>query len=233
MEPKPFIFTIYDYITQEWIEIIIARILREYFYLRNRIPIFIYLFYLHLKESDNPIIDKIVNVCVSFIALVLSYSVTGFILGIPFSNIIPFDWHYAGLLNWGLFFFIYYRMSLSVTHHMLTSFTLSVLATVGGGWLYEISFWYPISMFINHYSIFYLNGQLTCLLLLTGELIGMNLKLNKYICVMFGFFMVFSMIMFADRFIFIRLFGDFYIYIYRIPVSLFLISLLSGVENKV
>ena len=206
---------------------IIALILGEYYFLRQRLPIFLYVFYTHFKEVDNPIIDSAINASLAATGLITLYTFIGFILKIPFTRLIPFRWHYPGLLTWLAFILVYYHISLRSNLNRLTSFTLTALATVGGGWLYEVPFFSPLGMFLNHNSIFYLNGQIICLLLLAYELKKMNFKPNKPIYATLILFIIYSTLIFYNM-MFMKHLPD--IWFMRIPTCLFLISLLGGIN---
>jgi len=212
----------------------IALLFDQYFYLRQRIPIILYVFYIHYKDSDNPIIKKIVNLGLAFIGASFMYAFTGLMLKIPFSILIPFKWCYQGIITWCIFFFVYYYISTQKGINELGSFTLATLATVGCGWLYEVSFFYPTSMFLTRSSIFYLNGQIICLLLLAYELKKMKFRPNKFIYITMIILIIFSIMLFCTK---SKLFIDWtwlvnYLWFYRIPASLFLLSLLSGVKRN-
>jgi len=120
----------------------------------------------------------------------------------------------------------------------LKSFTLAILATVGCGWLYEVSYFYPASMFISKFALFYINGQIVYLLLLGYELRKMDFKPNNLIWSMLILFLAFSTILFIDKQGFwrgIRTIIDPSIdlmWVYRTPASLLLLSLLSGIKNQ-
>ena len=210
----------------------IALIFKEYFFLRQRIPIFLYVFYIHYRELDHPIMDQVINTFLAFIALISIYTGLGFIMEIPFSNLIPFNWTYYGLIHWCIFFFFFFHIANRRGMSRFKSFTLATLATVGGGWLYEIPLFYPDSMFISPLSILYINGQILYLLFLGYELMRMNFRPNKIIIFMMLIFTAFSTALFLDKTIFWRFFG---LYIMkwgnRVPASLFLLSLLSGIER--
>ena len=126
----------------------IVLIIKDYFYLRQRIPIFVYVLYLHFKESDNPAIGGAVKTAVSMVGLSTMYALTGLIFNIPFTRLVPLNWGYPGLVTWGIFFLIYYFTANDKVKNDLTAFTFAMLATVGGGWLYEISFFHPLKMWI-------------------------------------------------------------------------------------
>ena len=216
----------------------VVSIIRDYFYLRQRIPIFIYVFYLHFKESDNPDIDGVIKTMVSLIVLGTSYAVTGLIFGLPLKELIPITWEYPGLITWGFFFLIYYWITNKKVQNDLTAFTFATLATVGGGWLYEISFFHPLTMWMSNNEIFMINSQILCLILLAYELKKMQFKPNLIILESFTIFAVFSILLFSD---FDRLIHVFQIafnnyrlfnWFYRIPACLFLISLLGGIKSK-
>ena len=205
----------------------LALILGEYYYLRQRLPIFLYLFYLHYKEENNPIIGTAIKTNLAAFGLITLYAFMGFILKIPFKILIPFPWHYQGLLTWAIFFFLCYYTALCSTHSKLTSFTLAALTTVGGGWLYEIPFFHPLEMFLLHNSLFYFNGQIICLLLLAYELQKMNLKPNKLIYGTLGLLLTSSILLFNNIF----LLQPWHTWVIRIPVCLFFLSLLGGINN--
>jgi len=212
----------------------IALLFDQYFYLRQRLPFILYVYYLHYNDIDNPTIDKIVNLGLSFIGAITIYTFMGLLFKIPFIYLIPFHWCYHGLLTWCIFFFLYYHLAIRKNMSTLKSFTLATLATVGGGWLYEVSFFYPITMFLTRSSIFYLNGQIICLLLLAHELKKMNFKSNKTIYLAMTLLITFSTMLFCSR---SRLFIDWswlldYLWFYRVPTSLFLLSLLSGIKKN-
>lgn len=205
----------------------IALILRDYFYLRQRLPIFLYIFYIHFKKVDNSLIDTAIKTCLATIGLIFSFILTGFILKIPFTSLIPFKWHYQGPLTWGAFFLVYYRSSIRKNINKLTSFTLATLATVGAGWLYEIPFFHPPSTFTTQLSLFYINGQYLCLLLLAYEIVTMNFRPNKPIYATFFFLIIYSVLLFNNPSL-LRL--PYHTWFMRIPTCLFLLSLLGGIN---
>jgi len=208
-------------------EAINAFVTNEYFYFRQRVPIFIYIFYLHFKNKNNQGAEKIIRWGLSFVVALLSYAFIGLIMDIPFKKFIPLNWRYSGLITWGVFFLCYYYISRRITNKNLTSFTLATIATFGGGWLHEIPFYYPLSMLFNHFSIYYLDTQFFCLLLLAYELRNLNFKPNKIIYAALTLYLVFSTILYFDYLYFID-----YLWIYRIPTCLFLLSLLGGIQME-
>ena len=213
----------------------IVSILEDYFFLRQRIPIFIYVFYLHFKESDNPAISGAIKTTISLIGLSTAYAVTGHIFKIPFKVLVPLGWGYPGLVTWGIFFLIYYFRA-CVSCNRLTAFTFAVLATFGGGWLYEICFFHPLKMWISNNTIFLINGQILCLILLGYELKKMGFRANRSICLAFGIFLFFSIALFLDfygvAYLFkIRWGSRAFAWFYRIPTCNFLISLLGGIKR--
>jgi len=202
-------------------------ILGEYYYLRQRLPIFIYLLYVLKRRVNSPFIDTAINSALVSIGLIITYTFTGLMLKIPFQKLIPFTWHYPGLLTWGLFFPIYYYISLRAKLNKLTSFTFATLATVGGGWLYEFSFYHPLGMFIDHNTIFYLNGQILCLLLLAYELKKMGFKPNKPVYATLTLFIMYSAITSYNM----SMKWPPNSWFMRIPACLFLLSLLGGIKK--
>ena len=212
--------------------------LRDYFYLRQRIPIYIYVFYLHFKESDNPAIDGAIKTMVSLIGLGTAYTVTGFIFDMPFKELIPIPGGYPGLVTWGIFFLIYYWVTNKKVQNDLTAFTFATLATVGGGWLYEISFFHPLTMWMSNNTLFLINGQILCLILLAYELKKMRFKPDLIILASFIIFAVFSILLFSDydrlNYMFKVAFNNsrLFCWFLRIPACVFLISLLGGIKSK-
>ena len=213
-------------------------IIKDYFYLRQRIPICIYVFYLHFKESDNPAIDGAIKTMVSLIGLGTAYAMTGLIVDVPFKELIPLGWGYHGLITWGIFFLTYYWVTNKKVQNDLTAFTFATLSTVGGGWLYEISFFHPLTMWMSNNTIFLINGQILCLILLAYELRKMKFKPNMMILESFTIFAVFSILLFSDfdrlAYAFKLAFNNsrLFCWLLRIPACIFLISLLGGIKNK-
>ena len=205
---------------------IIALILGEYYYLRQTLPIILYLFYTHFKDEDNPLIDSALNASLVAIGLITAYTFIGFILKIPFRTLIPFKWNYQGALTWGVFSLVYYHICLRSNLNKLTSFTITALATVGGGWLYEIPFFHPRSMFLTHLSMFYLNGQILCLLLSAYEFRKMNFRPNKLIYATLILLLISSILLFNN----LSLIRRSHTWVMRIPACLFLISLIGGIN---
>jgi len=216
----------------------IVSFIQDYFYLRQRIPIFIYVFYLHFKESDNPAIGGAIKTMISLIGLGTLCAVTGFIVDVPFKELIPLGWGYPGLVTWGIFFLIYYWVTNKKVQNDLTAFTFATLATVGGGWLYEIAFFHPLKMLMSNNTIFLINGQILCLILLAYELKKMQFKPNLIILESFIIFAVFSILLFSDfdrlAYMFKLAFNNsrLFCWLYRIPTCMFLISLLGGIKSK-
>lgn len=209
---------------------------RYYFYFRHRVPIFIYIYYLHF--NDTPKRDKGIKTILAIVFFTTAYAIINLFFKSPFSKVIPFNWSYPGLITWGIFFLIYYRISLEKTHNKLKSFTLSILATVGGGWLYEVPFFHPLKMFLSLDALLFVNGQILCLLLLAYELKKMKFKPNIIILESFIIFAFFSIYLFSDfdrlAYMFKVAFDNsrLFAWVYRLPACLFLISLLGGIQNK-
>jgi len=205
----------------------------------------------------------------------------GCILGIPIKTLLQFTWSYPSPITWGILFISYYYILTKKEYSPLPSFTLATMAVIGGGWLYEVPFFHPLSMFIGWDSFFYFNGQFICLLLLLSkrrnivyrnpfiyitlvlcmflsmipfwypnaqimclillayELKKRNFKPNPIIYASLTLFIAFSTILFIDmsgfwRFVRRQLGSlDYMVWIYRIPASLFLLSLLSGLKKNV
>ena len=268
----------------------LSQIFSQYCYFLHTIPFFVYTFYLIFRDVDHPIIDALAKIGLLAMGMVTAYTIMGCILRIPFKTLIPFTWHYQGPITWGLLFITYYCILIKKEVNNLTSFTLATLATVGGGWLYEVPFFHPISMFLGRGSFFYNNiqilcvllllfelrkevfdpnpviyavliscmflgwrafpfpnGQIICLLLLGYELMKMSFKPNTFIIIMLVAVMVFSISLFLDNNIvwhfyrnFLKLLKISWTYThanairwtYRIPASLFLLSLLTGIKER-
>lgn len=210
----------------------------DYFVLRQRVPFFIYFLYIKYGGSENPIIKRIIGTMLAFTVLLSSYTALNFIFRISFSKLVPFNWTYYGLIHWCVFFFIYYQLAIRKGMNGLKSFTLAILATVGCGWLYEVSYFHPASMFISRYALFYVNGQIVYLLLLGYELMKMGFKSNIWTWSTFILFLGFSLCLFLDMPGFWRIIRDILgstdglVWVYRTPASLFLLSLLSGVKKR-
>lgn len=269
---------------------IIASVFSQYFYLRQTIPLFVYTFYIIFRDADNPLIDKFLKTGLKVLGICILYLSINCILGKPFQEIIPFTWSYSGPITWGLLFFNCFYVLKGKKENTLTSFTIAMLAVVGGGWLYEVSFFHPVSMFLGKESFFYINiqiicwiflfvemkiksiklnpiiyitlissfilgwssfpypnSQIICLLLFLYELSKRNFKPNKFIYATLILFTAFSIIMFVNdsaihtftisAFKFTKLIWSYsdaqtLKWIYRIPASLFLLSLLSGIKKN-
>ena len=149
---------------------IISSIFSQYFYLRQTVPILLYAFYAHFREENDPIIEIIMKMSVLVIGLLTAYMILGYSLRIPLKKLIPVNLSYTTSITWGLFFLIYYYILNRKEEKNLTAFTLATLATVGGGWLYEVPFFHSIGMFLGKGSFFYNNIQLMCVLFLLLEL---------------------------------------------------------------
>jgi len=165
--------------------------------------------------------------------LITFYLGCGLILKIPFAYMLPIRWTYLGVLHWCIFFFLFYQLAIRKGLSRLSAFTMTTLACAGGGWLYEISFFYIESMFITRYSIFYINGQIICLIFLAYELIRMKVRPNILIGASLVFFLVFSYYMFINSGPQIYLiFRPWYMRLgLRVPASIFLLLLISGVKK--
>lgn len=210
----------------------IVIMIQDYFYLRQRIPLLLYLYYAKYKDVEDPGTDRILKIATFMIGAIVSFVFTSLVLGVPFSSIYPLKWNYAGVLTWGIFFLIYYDMAQHSHLNKLTAFTLSTLATVGGGWLYEIPFFHPIQMFVTYNSIFYLNGQIMCLILLAYELYKIGFKPNKTIYATTLLYLTFSGMLLINWRLMARALGPLYIWTYRLPTCILLLSLLSGLKKK-
>jgi len=211
----------------------LSLLFKEYYYLRQTLPIFLYVFYIHFKDKDNRVIDACIKTGIISIGIGTLYFMIGMIIGIPFMNMIPFKWHYQGPITWGIFFLTYFFILTQKGNNSLIAFTLSTLAVVGGGWLYEASFWYTQSMWVTHAAIFYINGQIVCLLLLGYEFRKMGFKPNKFIGATLILLIFFSGILVIDFKWLWRQYGSLFMrWFYRFPACLFLLSLLSGIKKR-
>lgn len=216
---------------------IIVLILEDYFFLRQRIPFFIYVFYVHFKEVNDPKIKRVIKIAVFLVGLCTAYTIIGLILKVPFQRWVPLGWGYPGLVTWGIFFIIYY-FGARVSCNELTAFTFAVLAIFGGGWLYEICFFHPVKMLMSNNTIFLINGQILYLILLGYELKKRGFRAKRNVYLAFGIFLFFSLALFLDfdsvahqfkiRFDNSRAFAWFY----RIPACNFLFSLLGGIKRN-
>jgi len=215
----------------------LSLLFNEYFHLRQTVPLVIYVFYLLFQDADSSFIDALLKIALLAIGIFTSLNILGCSLGIPIKVLLSFTWAYPSPITWGVFFFSYYYILNNKGENNLTSFTMATLATVGGGWLYEVPFFHPMSMFLSRGAFFYVNAQIICLILLAYELNKMNFKPNKFIYTSIILFMAFSIPLFLDMRGFWRyvrsIMGslDYLVWIYRIPASLLLLSLLSGVKK--
>lgn len=212
----------------------LSLIFKEYFFLRQRIPVFLYVFYIHFRDLDNPIIDRVITTLLTFMGLISVVMFSGFILKMPFKDMIPLTWTYYGIIHWCIFFLFFFQLAIRRNMSNLKAFTLATMATVGGGWLYEVPFFYPESMFISRFSIFYLNTQIVCLIFLLYEFMKMGFRPNKKILTMLMVFLAFSCLLFFKRheINWFNLWMVKNVWAFRIPASLLLISLLSGIRKQ-
>ena len=269
---------------------LLSQIFSRYCYLLHTVPLSIYLFYIIFRYASNPIIDSLVETGLLAIGIVTIASFIGCLSGTPLKSLISFTWSYHGPLTWGILFILYYYFLTKKKENPLTSFTLATLAVVGGGWLYEVPSFHPISMFLGKGSFFYNNiqimcillllfelrkktyvqnpliyatlllaiflgwkefpypnGQIICLILLGYELLRRGIRLNKFIIFMSLIFIAFSIPLFMDEkallnfcmetfsslnIKWISIYAINLKWVYRIPASLFLLSLLSGINKK-
>lgn len=211
----------------------------EYFHLRQTIPLIIYGFYLLFQDVDSPFIDAMSKTALLAIGIFTSLNIMGCIIGIPIKTLLSFTWTYPSPITWGLLFISYYYVLTRKGENPLTSFTLSTMAVTGGGWLYEVPYFHPMSMFLSRGAFFYVNAQIICLILLGYELMKRGFKINKLIVSTTILYLAFSISLFLDIRGFWRtvrdILGtlDYLLWSYRIPASLFLLSLLSGIKNRV
>lgn len=261
-----------------------------YSYFLHTSPFLVYVFYIIFRDTDHPLIDISLKIGLIAIGLGILGSIIGCILGISLETLFSFTWGYPGPITWGVFFITYYYILIQKQYNKLTAFTLATLATVGGGWLYEVPFFHPISMFLGSDSFFYLNGQILCiilllselrkkpydpnpiiyiilfscmflnwmafpypngqiicLLLLVYELMKMRFEPNRLIIIMLVAFMVFSISLFLDKNVVWHFYRNFLKvleiswtythanairWIYRIPTSILLLSLLTGIKER-
>ena len=268
----------------------LSQFFKYYSYFLHTTPFLVYVFYIIFRDKDHPIIDTLVKTGLLAIGIGTLGSIIGCILGISLKTLFSFTWGYPGPITWGIFFITYYYILIQKQENKITAFTLATLATVGGGWLYEVPFFHPISMFLGSDSFFYLNGQILCIILLLSEtrkkiydpnpiiyiillscmflswkafpypngqiicllllgyeLMKMSIKPNRLIITMLISFMIFSISLFLDKdslwrfcresLVFFNvkltpLYAQNVKWIYRIPASLFLLSLLSGINKK-
>lgn len=212
---------------------LIVTFFRGYYFFRERIPFFVYAFYLFFKDVEDYRVNAFIEAFIFGLKAILFYSFLGLVFGVGFTDWIPMDWNYSGLMNWGIFFIIYYNGLIGKEKNVLTSFTISVLAVLSGGWLYEICFFHPIGMFMNYSNLFLVDSQILCIVLLGYEFWKMGFKITYKIGIAFLVFSVFSYALFID-FRFVKNIvgsGLISMWIARVPASLFLISLIGGLDE--
>ena len=179
-----------------------------------------------------------VRTAVSLMMIGTVYMFGGYIFNIPFQKLIPLGWHYPGIITWGIFFLMYYLIILKKNYRDLTAFALATIATIAGGWMYEIPFNNDLYFFLDNDTIFILNGQIVCLLALGYELKKKRFRPTPLIYAMAGLYVIFSMMCFLSFWDIVRLFGILsgsgvlFQWLYRVPACLFLMSLLGGIENN-
>jgi len=166
--------------------------------------------------------------------LLTCYLFGGLFLKVPFNKMLPLRWTYLGIIHWCIFFFLFYLLAIRKGLTTLGAFTLTTLACAGGGWLYEVPFFYIESMFVTRFSIFYINGQIVCVLLLAYELIRRRVRPNPMIYVSGAFFLAFSYYLFINSTAPLYLiFANWPMRLgLRAPASIFLLSLMSGIEKR-
>jgi len=200
--------------------------LGEYMYLRQRLPLLLYVLYIHFKDRDLPLIELTVHLLQRLIGAATAYTLFGFIMGIPFTALIPFRWHYPGVIIWGIFTLLYLHQLKRKGCNSLTAFTIAIIATVAGGWIYEIPFYHPLSMFLTHSSILYINGQFLCLPILGYELSKLKIAPNRAtLYITSALLIAYSLWTYYLKFHLQRYPS---IWFMRIPTCLFLLSLIHG-----
>lgn len=210
----------------------------DYFWLRQRIPIFVYFFYIYFKNPDNPALNSLTKIFISLTGLMTIFFTVSYFLKIPFEKLISLSWHYPGIIVWGLFFVIYYLIILKKNYSGLTAFALSVIATTGGGWLYEVPFNSKMAFVISLNTIFLLDGQILCLLLLGYELKKRGFQPKRSIYATFCIYVIFSWVCYKNFRGLTQgiriLTGNQHLFswIYRIPTCLFLLSLTAGISAR-
>lgn len=207
----------------------------NYYFLRDYVPLIVYIFFIFFRDIENIIIDRFVDLGVLLIKILLLYVIMGFVIGISFEDLIPFKWNYEGIINWCVVFLVSYSMVVKSSYSKLYGFVLSMLIVVSGGWLYEICFFHPVKMFYKRNLLIGINTQLLCLLLYIYELKKIGIKLNSLIKGLSIFFVLFSLVLYYD----FNGMADYFRWdlgvrlrwFYRIPTSLLLLSLFN-VELK-
>lgn len=145
-----------------------------YFYGRQRIPLFFYLLTAYAKDKPR-IRNKVVNPVLLIVSLLTVYSVGGFLInsirgGLPFNELFPIRWRYSGAVTWGIFALVFYIWATKICETRIEAVNLACLAVFAGGWLYEVPYFHPYSMFFSSNAVLYLNGQIVSLILLLYEL---------------------------------------------------------------
>lgn len=174
----------------------LSPLFNQYFYLRQTLPLFLYVLYILFRDEDEPIIEVLVKTGLIAIGTAFIVTIMGFIFRIPFKALIPLKWTYLGPITWGMLFLSYFYLLTQKGQNSLTAFTLATLAVVGGGWLYEVPFFHPLGMFLGTDSFFYNNGQIICLLFLISELKKKEFKPNILLYITLILCMLFSRINF-------------------------------------
>lgn len=215
--------------------IILGKLFRGYYFLRERLPIFLYLVYRYYEkqyENNKKIIHIEFIICstIVFVGSIFGLSLIGYYSGLSFNEVFQFKWQYSGIITWSIFFFIYFIGIYYKTGNTLKAYIISILASLSGGWLYEISIFKSIDMYLLGQAIFYVKGQIICIILLIYEYWRLNIRRNKFNSFCFILYLVLSILTY-EMGIYV-IYPKPYNWFYRIPTVLFLFSLISGIEKK-
>ncbi len=213
--------------------ILLGTLFRGYYFLRERLPIFFYIIYRYYEkhyESNKKInyIEFIICSTIVFVGFIFGLSLIGKLSGSSFIDFFMFNWQYSGTITWSIFFFINFIGIYYKTGNTLKAYIISILASLSGGWLYEISIFKSMDMYLLGQAIFYVKGQIICVILLIYEYIRLNIKLNIKITFFIILYLALSVMTLKYG---IEIYPMPYNWFYRLPTVLLLISLISGIDE--
>ena len=141
-----------------------------YFELRAWVPLIVYVAYLLIGKSLGVRFAVASIICYLAAAILL---IAGMVLGIPLSGVVGAKLSYESAIESMIFGALVIYMLWVRTGNAGLSVASSILGLSAVGWLYEVPFWHPVSMFIYPIGVLsplIINTQIISLILFTFTL---------------------------------------------------------------
>ncbi len=218
----------------------------NYFLIRSWLPISVFLTYALLYYAAQPIARHLYQATFIVIATTLGVTLALHVSGIKLSTILNVNVTLEGAATSLAFAILILWYANHLTHDCLFSITTSLLSVASLGWLYEIPFYHPESMFystnpLNQSGAYYpgfIHPQLTSLILLLLTLHYRGFNTPKLLALTLPLYLIYAYYMYNYA-NFEGIYWYPYAYRYvakwlmRIPATLLLLSLLTNYPKNI